>query len=124
MVLGRRKTYAKKVVNKIVTAKREQAQQETQTQQNTSWEQLRGPKGVFWIVWGFFLGRLHCGDDHFLTTFVAYVLRRPKTIILPCWGFLDLLGDMSPRKGQKQNANKQQKKQQQKTHKKRIVKKT
>ena len=45
------------------------------------------PRGVFWIVLGFFLGRLHFGGDHFLTTFLAYVLGRPKTIILPFLGF-------------------------------------
>ena len=48
IVSGRRKTYTKKLAKNghiMVTAKREPAQEETQTQQNNSW----GP-GVFWIV--------------------------------------------------------------------------
>ena len=62
----------------MVTAKREPAQEETQTQQNTT---LGAAK------LGFFLGRLPFGGDHFLTTFLAYVLGRPKTIILQFLGF-------------------------------------
>ena len=45
------------------------------------------PRKVFWIVLGLILGRLPFGGDHFLTTFLAYVLGHPKTIILPLLGF-------------------------------------
>ena len=75
----------------MVTAKREPAPEETQTQQITplgAASRFAAPKTVFWIVLGFFLGRIPLGGDHFLTTFLAYVLRCPKTIILQFWGFL------------------------------------
>ena len=72
----------------MVTAKREPAQEETQNySKHLPGGRFAAPRGVFWIVLGFFLGRLHFGGDHFLTTFLAYVLGRPKTIILPFLGF-------------------------------------
>ena len=76
MVLGRRKTYTKKIVQE------EPAQEEPKTIQNTS-----RPPGGYFAKFGFFLGRLPFGGDHFLTTFLVYVLRRPKTIILPLFRF-------------------------------------
>ena len=51
------------------------------------WGPRSGPQGGILLSLGFFLGRLPFGGDHFLTTFLAYVLGRPKTIILPFLGF-------------------------------------
>ena len=66
----------------MVTAKREPAQEEPKLSKILPWGPLRGPQGGVLDSFGFFLGRLPFGGDHFLTTFLAYVLRRPKTIIL------------------------------------------
>ena len=62
----------------MVTAKREPAQEETQTQQNP-------PRGVFWIVLGFFLGRLPFGRDHFLTTFFSISAQNHYFTIFGIW---------------------------------------
>ena len=83
MVLGRPKTYAKKVVKKWSPPKGSRPKKKPKLSKIPPW----GPTGVFWIVLDFFLGRLPFGGDHFLTTFLAYVLGRPKTIILQFLGF-------------------------------------
>ena len=46
------------------------------------WGAAKRPPGGILLSLGFCLGRLPFGSYHFLTTFLAYVLRRPKTIIL------------------------------------------
>ena len=96
-VLGRRKTYAKKVV------KNDYRQEEAGPRRNPN--SAKYPPGVrfaaarrmFWTVFGFFLGRLPLGGHNFLTLFLAYVLRRPKNIILLFLGYwdLDIPGDMA-----------------------------
>ena len=88
MVLARRKTHANKVVKKLVTANREPAQEETQAQPNTSLGPLRGPQGSVLDSFGFLLGPAPFLRLPFLTTLLAYVLRRPKAIMLPFFGFL------------------------------------
>ena len=75
MILDRPKTYAKKRSQTMITAKREPAQEEPKLSKAV-------PREVFWIVWGFLLGRLPFSGGHFLTTFLAYVWGRPKTLIL------------------------------------------
>ena len=71
LVIFRRKTYSKKSVQKMVTARREPAQEETQSypKHPPSWA---GSLLAVTIV----------------TTFSACVLGRPKTIILQFWEFL------------------------------------
>ena len=88
MVLGRRKAYAKTVVKKMVTAKKKPAQQEAQITEHTYLGAAKRPPGGILLSLGFFLGRLPFGGAYFLITFFAYVLRRPKTIILPFSGIL------------------------------------
>ena len=53
----------------MVTAKREPAQEEPKLSKIPTWGPLRGPQGGVLDSFGFFLGRLPFGGDHFLTTF-------------------------------------------------------
>ena len=87
MVLGRPKTYAKKVVKKWLPPKGRRPKKKPKTIQNTLLGAAKRPQGGILLSLGFLLGRLPFGGDHFLTTFLAYVLGRPKTIILPFFGF-------------------------------------
>ena len=71
----------------MVTAKQEPAQEETKNYpQHPLGDHEAAPRGYF-AEFGFLLGPATFGGDHFLTTFLAYVVRRPKTIILPFLGF-------------------------------------
>ena len=73
----------------MVAAQREPAQET----QNYSKHPPRGREAaprVYFAQFGFLLGPAPFRGDHFLTTFLAYVSPRPKTIILhffELWGF-------------------------------------
>ena len=75
MVLGHRKTCAKKL-------------------STNNHLQRSGPQGGILMSLGFFLGRLPFDGDHFLTTFLAYVLRWTANIIYNLWD-LGYVGDMA-----------------------------
>ena len=71
----------------MVTAKRKPAQEDTQNYPKQFLGPRSSPQWGVLLSLGLFLGRLPFGGDQFLTTFLAYVLGRPKTIILPFLGF-------------------------------------
>ena len=56
---------------KMFTAQRESAQEKTQTTQNTRLGLLRGPPGRYFAKFGFLLGRLAFGGDHFVDNFFS-----------------------------------------------------
>ena len=79
-------TVAKHITNngkQIVTAKRELAQEESKLTKIFT----PRPQGNVLDSFGLFLGRLSLGGGQVLNTSLAYVLRLPKTMILPFRGF-------------------------------------
>ena len=87
MVLGRPKTYAKKVVKKWSPPKGSRPKKKPKTIQNTPLGAAKRPPGGYFAEFGFLLGPAPFWRGPFFDHFSAYVLGRPITIILLFFGF-------------------------------------